>query len=267
MGHALTAAESRAPRAEPWRLAYGGLAALLLPAAWGLVGWRLERHAPWPVQALALKATFSGRSLLTASRRVECSLAGGDLDRARDDLVWLVSRQTRQLEPPLVAAAAIESLAENFVDSYLAPLLAYALFGLGGACAYRAMNTADAMWGYHSPEYELLGKAAARLDDVVNWLPARLGALLLLVAGPDRPRAFTTWRRDASLTSSPNAGQTMATAAGHLAVRLEKQTHYVLNASGRLPEASDIAAARRLVLRASVLATILAVALRRLLHP
>jgi adenosylcobinamide-phosphate synthase len=266
MGHVLNALESRAPRYGQRRLPYGGAAALALPALWGVAAWRLEHYAPWPVQALALKATLSAKCLLAASGRVERSLVAGDLDRARDDLVWLVSRSTQQLDAPLVAAAAIESLAENFVDSYLAPLIAYTMFGLGGAYAYRAINTADAMWGYHSPEYELLGKAAARLDDAVNWLPARIGALLLLLAGQDRPQAFTTWRRDAAMTSSPNAGQTMATAAGQLNVRLEKRDHYVLNERGRSPGPADIAAARRLVLRASILASLLTLALRRLFH-
>ena len=86
-----------------------------------------------------------------------------------------------------MSSAAIESLAENFVDSWLAPLCAYSLFGLPGAYAYRAANTADAMWGYRAPRYEWLGKGVARLDDLLNWLPARVGALLLCIAGP-RPR-------------------------------------------------------------------------------
>jgi adenosylcobinamide-phosphate synthase len=267
MGHMLNALESRAPRNAQWHLPYGGAVALLLPALWGVAAWRLEPNAPWPVQALALKGTFSAKCLVAAAERVERSLVAGNLDRARDDLVWLVSRPTQQLDAPLVAAAAIESLAENFVDSYLAPLIAYAAFGLGGAYASRAINTADAMWGYHSPEYELLGNAAARLDDAVNWLPARIGALLLILAGHDRLRALKTWRRDASKTSSPNAGQTMATAAGQLNVRLEKLDHYVLNGAGRDPGAADIAAARQLVLRASFLAILLTLALRRVLHP
>jgi adenosylcobinamide-phosphate synthase len=93
-----------------------------------------------------------------------------------------VSRRTDDLDSGLIASAAIESLAENYVDSWLAPLAAYSLFGLGGALAYRAANTADAMWGYRSAEYEWLGKGAARLDDVLNWLPARLGGLLLAAA-------------------------------------------------------------------------------------
>jgi adenosylcobinamide-phosphate synthase len=206
------------------------------------------------VQAVALNTTFAGRSLLDAARRLEEDLGIGSVDRARVNLRWLVSRRTDNLDGGLIAAASIESLAENFVDSWLAPLAAYSVFGLSGAFAYRAANTADAMWGYRSAEYEWLGKGAARLDDVLNWLPARLGGMLLVIAGP-RPRtALATWRRDARLTVSPNAGHSMAAVAGHLGVRLEKLDHYVLHADGRTPSAADVGAARRLVRRAMLLA-------------
>jgi adenosylcobinamide-phosphate synthase len=145
------------------------------------------------------------------------------------------------------------------VDSWLAPLLAYRVLGLGGAHAYRAANTADSMWGYRTPKYKSLGKAAARLDDVLNWLPARIGAVLPIFAGSRQSHAFAIWQRDARQTSSPNAGQTMAATAGLLNVRLEKPDNYVLHDEGRPPEAADIAAARQLVLRATILASFLVV--------
>jgi adenosylcobinamide-phosphate synthase len=260
MGRALDTLECHAPRSARFRLLYGLGVALALPAIWAGLGRLLERWAPWPIQALALKATFSGRALFDAAERVESALEADQLDRARHELAWLVSRPTSGLEPSLVASAAIESLAENFVDSWVAPLLAYRVLGLGGAYAYRAANTADAMWGYHTPRYETLGKAAARLDDVLNWLPARIAAVLLIVAGSRRSQALALWRRDARRTSSPNAGQPMAAAAGLLNVRLEKPDHYILYGEGRPPEAADIAAARRLVLRATIFASLLVVA-------
>jgi adenosylcobinamide-phosphate synthase len=224
--------------------------------AWWLLGQLVERRLPWPLQAMVLKTAFAGRALLLAGGKVEDDLRGADLASARADLISLVSRPTRDLDEPLVAAAAIESLAENFVDSWLAPLLAYAVFGLGGACAYRAANTADAMWGYRTPEYEWLGKVPARLDDMLNWIPARLGALLLICAGKNWRRAFEVYRRDASRTSSPNAGQAMAACAGQLGVRLEKVGHYVLGGHARPPVAADIAAARTLVSRGMALAAV-----------
>jgi adenosylcobinamide-phosphate synthase len=264
MGGALNWLDARAPRDESARLVYGTAVAVGLPLAWGVLGWTLERTMPWPVCALALKATFAGRALLAAGQRVEDALHIGRLDQARQDLRWLVSRPTTDLDDGLVAAAAIESLAENYIDSWVAPLLAYACFGLGGAYAYRAANTADAMWGYRTPSYEHLGKSAAHLDDILTWGPARLGAGLLLLAGRHWHQALTIWRSDARHTASPNAGQAMAVAAGELGVRLEKRGSYALNAAGRTPGVADLAEARRLVVRGLLLALGVSLVLGRL---
>jgi adenosylcobinamide-phosphate synthase len=263
MGHLLNWLEAGAPRGEPARLLYGLGVALALPFGWSWLARTVERRTPWPMQALLLKPMFAGRALLQAGRRVEVALEASDLALARAELRSLVSRPTSSLDAPLIAAAAIESTVENLVDSWLAPLLAYSLFGLGGAYAYRAVNTADAMWGYHTPRYEQLGKAAARLDDLLNFAPARLGALVLCaVAGRGWRAAMTTWLRDGFKTASPNAGQTMACAAGALGVRLEKEGHYVLGGHSRLPAASDIGRARRLVARAMWVAAALALLAR-----
>ncbi len=261
MGWLLGWLERRAPRSDPARFAYGLAAAVGLPLLWGALGWAAERRIPWPLQALTLKPAFAGRALLQAGRAVEAALDRQDLAAARAGLRALVSRPTADLGEDLVAAAAVESLAENVTDSWVAPLLAYALGGLGTAYAYRAANTADAMWGYHSADCEWLGKAAARLDDALSWLPARLAALALVAAADDRTRAIRGWRRDAGRTGSPNAGQTMAAMAGALNVRLEKRGAYVLNAAARCPTAGDIAEARRLVRRAMVLSAMLALVL------
>ncbi len=261
MGRALAWLETHAPRRDAARLAYGSAVGLGLPAAWGCLAGLVERVAPWPVQALVLKPTFAGRALIEAAGRVEDALEAGCLGEARQELRALVSRPTAELDGQLASAAAIESLAENVVDSWVAPLVAYALFGLKGGYAYRAANTADAMWGYHTPRYEWLGKAAARLDDVLNWAPARLGMLFLLMSADRRRAALAAWWRDAGRTASPNAGQTMACVAGALEVRLEKRGHYLLNRTARLPGPRDIAHARRLVRTAMVFAAGAAVVL------
>ncbi len=267
MGRLLDWLEARAPRHDTARVLYGTFVALAVPLAWACLARGVERLAPWPLQALALKPAFAGRALLDAGRRVEAALEMERLEPARHELRSLVSRPTTSLDPSLVAAAAIESLAENLVDSWLSPLVAYALFGLGGAYAYRAVNTADSMWGYRTPRYERLGKAAARLDDVLNFLPARVGALVLCcVAGRQWRAALDTWRTDSCLTSSPNAGQTMACAAGALGVRLEKPQHYVLNAAAPLPGVETIARARQLVARAMWLTSSLALLTRMVTH-
>jgi adenosylcobinamide-phosphate synthase len=292
MGRGLAWLERLAPASPPGRLAYGLVVACGHPAAWALVGWLVERRCPWPVRAVALKPTFAGRALLRAAARVEAALRAASLARstspvesradlgggraeatrpgealhdlaeplveARRALAALVSRPTAELGPGLVAAAAIESVAENLVDSWVAPLTAYAWFGLPGAYAYRAANTADAMWGYRTPRYEHLGKAAARLDDLLTFGPARLGALLLILAGPRPGHSLAVWRRDAGRTPSPNAGQPMSAAAGQLGVRLEKRCAYVLNAPAPEPGFADITAARGLVARAMLLGACLA---------
>ena len=266
LGRVLARLEASAPRGEHARFAYGLAVASSLPVLVGALAELGSRALPWPLRAVVLKPAFSGKALLEAAERVERSLQHDRLTQARADLRWLVSRPTHALDANLVAAATIESLAENFVDSWLAPLLLYAACGISGAYVYRAANTADAMWGYHTPRYEYLGKAAARLDDALNFLPARLGALLLASAAR-RPRsAIRIWRRDAHRTASPNAGQPMAAAAGALEVRLEKPDHYVLHPGARPPTASDVAAARALVARAMCLAVGTAFVVWRIRH-
>jgi adenosylcobinamide-phosphate synthase len=263
MGRLLDWLEARAPRGDVGRLVYGFGVAVAVPLGWAWLAGCVERFAPWPLQAVLLKPAFAGRALVDAGGRVEAALGSLQLEPARFELRSLVSRPTAQLDHALIAAAAIESLAENLVDSWVSPLLAYALFGLGGAYGYRAVNTADAMWGYRSSRYEWLGKATAHLDDVLNVAPARLGALLLCCASGGGWRAgFAAWRADGGRTSSPNAGQTMACAAGALGVRLEKTGQYVLNAGAPLPGRESIARARGLVRRAMGLAAGLAMVIR-----
>jgi len=162
-----------------------------------------------------------------------------------------VSRDTAALSEREIAGAATASLAENLTDSIVAPLLYAALFGLPGAAVYRFINTADAVLGYRTPELENFGYAAARADDLLNLVPARLAALLLLAAAAlsgahVRSASRGCWR-DRRRTPSPNGGWTMALMAHALGVRLEKRGVYSLNPEGRSPVAADVAAAGRLV--------------------
>ena len=155
-------------------------------------------------------------------------------------------------------------MAENASDSAVAPWLAYLVAGLAGAYAYRAANTLDALVGYRG-RYEHLGKAAARLDDLLNLVPARLTAAAIVLAAPagSRGRALATLRRDRRRTASPNAGWPMSAMAGALGVQLEKVGHYRLGEPQRAVEAADIAAAGRIVGRA-LAASLLALAAARL---
>jgi adenosylcobinamide-phosphate synthase len=199
--------------------------------------------------ALLLKASFSYRQLEEAALAVAGHLDAGDLLAARASLGALVSRDAVDLCPALVASAAVESVAENLSDSFVAPILYSLCFGAPGALAYRAINTLDAMVGYHG-RYEYLGRAAARLDDVASFVPARLTALLLaagsIFSGASPVQVASSASREHGRTESPNAGWPMATMAGALAVRLEKVGHYRLGDGGSPCTAAAIRRAVRL---------------------
>jgi adenosylcobinamide-phosphate synthase len=245
------------PRAQLFRgaaVAVGTCSAAATFAA--AVVWPLDR---WPVamlfvSAFLLKPLFAVRALRDAALGVRDALDRGDLSRARSGLASLCSRDAATLTAPALTAATVESLAENASDSIVAPLLFYGLFGLPGAALYRAANTLDAMIGYHG-RFEYVGKVAARLDDALNLVPARLTALLLLAAAtPARAnvrRGFSILRRDGALTESPNAGRPMAAMAGLLGIELEKEGAYRLGDALRPADTADITRAWTLVSRAA----------------
>ena len=192
-----------------------------------------------------LKTTLSVRGLNAAALEVERALRDGDVANARRLVSWhLVSRETGQLDDAQVAAATIELVAENTSDAIVGPLLYYLIAGVPGAMAYRYVNTADALLGYHDPTHEWLGKGAARLDDLLNLIPARLTGLTFVLL---RPRAWRVWWRDAGKTASPNAGHPMSAMAGALDVVLVKAGHYTLNDGARPATADDIRRARHLM--------------------
>jgi adenosylcobinamide-phosphate synthase len=289
MGQVISAAERHAPPAPPpsggyrRRLAQLGYGAMLVvggslgsKAVGRLLGWiisALPAPLSWLAEAGLLKLTFSLRGLVGAADQVRRALESGDLPEARRLASWhLVSRDTGALTASQVAAATIESVAENASDGVVAPLVYYALGGLPAALAYRFVSTADSMLGYRDAAHEWLGKAAARLDDLLNLLPARLTASLIVLAaglaGENSQRALRIWRRDARLTASLNAGHPMSAMAGALGVELEKVGHYQLGGGQPAPTPSDIVRAVRLVyvvtaLAGGVLAFVLWIAPRR----
>jgi adenosylcobinamide-phosphate synthase len=234
-----------APRTGPRRQFVFGLAVVLvitvvLTALTWLMMVCARGGATWLyilAGALGLKQCFSWRGLREAALMVRRPLASGDLASARHEVRALVGRDTAGLGGGQLVSATVESVAENSCDSLVAPLFYFLFFGVPGAVAYRVINTFDSMVGHHG-EYEYLGKAAARLDDVANFVPARLSALFLgLAAVCCRRNAAGAWRvmaRDHRRTESPNAGWTMSAAAGALEVRLEKTGFYQVG-DGRGP--------------------------------
>jgi adenosylcobinamide-phosphate synthase len=211
------------------------------------------------VEAAALSSLLALRALVAAGRRVEAALEREDATAARRHLRWLVGRELEGLDTPLLASAAVESLAENLADSVVAPLLYARLAGVGGAALHRFANTADASVGYRD-RFRLSGRAAARLDDLLGLLPARLSALLIAGSAPaaagSAAAALRAWGRDRGVTASPNAGHPMAAMAGALGVRLEKRGHHVLNAAARPCRPGDIERAARTVRSAAAAALV-----------
>lgn len=213
------------------------------------VGWAVQQWFGLIVQALVLSCCIGVRSLSHAGASVRKCLASNDLNGARERLSFhLVSRDTSSLSESQVSAAAIESVAENTSDSVVAPLFFYAIGGVPAALAYRFVNTCDAMLGYRTPELEWVGKPAARLDDVLNWVPARLTALAMGISTMSA-RGFQTWWADAARPPSPNGGHPMSMAAGVLDVCLEKQGCYTLGVGLRSPVGQDIDTMLRLYWR------------------
>jgi len=205
------------------------------------------------MMAYFLKSTFSIRSLISSSNLIYKDLSANDHKSARKDLISLVSRDTTTLDSHRIASAAIESTAENFVDGILSPVLYYALFGISGALVYKAINTLDSMVGYKNERFRKIGFVSARLDDIVNWIPARLSVFVILIASvPYSPvSALKTCIRDHTYPASPNSGFPMAAIAGALSCRLEKPGSYVLGSEYPEPDPQQILQANRIVLIAS----------------
>ncbi len=259
MGHYLGAVGRRVsrtvgavprPGAEFW---LGALAwcfgAALVAALAAALGWAMEDMHPLAQTALLgalLKPMLSWRMLRDEVRAVETALAES-LAAGRARVGWLVSRDVTVLSETQVREAAVSTLAENLNDSVVAPLFWFAVAGLPGAVLYRFANTADAMWGYQGErggrDWTWAGKWAARVDDALSWLPARLTALL--IALPSRGRGWMDVAANAGRTPSPNGGWPMGALAVGLGIRLGKPGVYQLNDQGRAPLAADTALALR----------------------
>jgi adenosylcobinamide-phosphate synthase len=223
--------------------------------------------------AAATWAVLGGRSLSREAATVAGQLADGRLVAARDQVRHLVGRDTAELSTEEVARATVESVAENASDAIVAPLLWGAVAGLPGLIGYRAVNTLDAMIGHRTPRYLEFGWAAARLDDLANWVPARLAALAAAAWAPliggTAGKAIDVVRRDAGRHPSPNAGVVEAAFAGALDVQLGGRNAYhgtvedrgVLG-NGRLVTVADIDRADRLAAAVSLTALVVAVLVR-----
>jgi adenosylcobinamide-phosphate synthase len=233
---------------------------LLILPLFAVVEWLIPAGWPgWLLHVLLLALALGARSLGEHARRVADDLASGDLLQARQHVGWMVSRQTEDLDAAGVASACLESTLENGNDAIFGALFWFALLGGPGALLFRLANTLDAMWGYRNPRFADFGWAAARLDDLLNFIPARLTALSYALCGRTRS-ALRCWREQAANWKSPNAGPVMAAGAGSLGVALGGPACYHGHVEERPPlgqgrpaAGEDIAQALTLVRRSMLL--------------
>jgi len=233
---------------------------------------RLTRNHPIAHTVLSASATWAvlgGRSLEREAETVARQLDADDLPAAREQITHLVGRDPTDLDTGDLARACVESVAENTSDAVVAPLFWGAVGGLPGLLGYRAANTLDAIVGHRSPRYLRFGWAAAKLDDILNWVPARLSAALTLMLGADRRGAARAVLRDAAAHPSPNAGVVEAAFAGALGLRLGGTNRYGSETEdrgrlgdGRSPVAADISRTVALARRVAATAAAGAVGVR-----
>lgn len=182
------------------------------------------------IQAILLSFAISLRTLIKRGIEIADDLQINDIASARQKLSYIVSRDTKNMQESDIVRATVETMAENFVDGIIAPLFWFLVFGLPGAFFYRTVNTLDAMVGYRNDRYEYFGKFSARLDDVLNFIPARLGGITLLIGGfiltYSPIKGLQTWFRYASSHPSPNSGIPEAVIAGLLGLRLGGYNYY-----------------------------------------
>lgn len=197
-------------------------------------------------EIILLYLCLGARSLSEHAEAIAAPLQQGDLEQARTRTSYMVSRDTSQMEAPEMSKSAVESVLENGNDALFATLFWYCIGGLPAALIHRLSNTLDAMWGYRTERFNHFGWAAARLDDVLAWIPARLCAITYALLGKTR-NALRCWRTQAAAYPGPNGGAVMASGAGALEVQLGGEAIYhgktkqrpVLG-SGRQPETEDI---------------------------
>ncbi len=186
----------------------------------------------FPIAVFILKSTFSINEMGRATKRIITPLEKNDLEGARKYLSFIVSRDTKKLDRYHILSGNLECIGESFIDSIVSPLFFFMIFGFYGCLVFRAVNTLDSMIGYKNDRYILFGKVSARFDDVLNFIPSRIGVLITLFCSLifkyPLKRSFETYRKYHNTTESPNAGHIMSLYAGIFGVKLEKKGYYVL---------------------------------------
>ncbi len=202
-----------------------GAAILLLSLA-----YTVNKTAGIGLEAVLCYQMMAAKCLQVESMKVYDALCGRDLEKSRYFVSMIVGRDTERLDEQGVIRASIETVSENTSDGVIAPLIFMAVFGAAGGVFYKAVNTIDSMIGYKDEKYKNMGRFGAKLDDICNFLPARISALAMIVASffmrLDGKNAWKIWRRDRGKHDSPNSAQTEAVCAGALQVRLAGDAWY-----------------------------------------
>ena len=275
------ALRARFPKTQQGELLAGAVLAFCLPVGTFLVTSAVcllaAKISPWlglAVQMFWCGQALAAKGLVQESRNVYNELVKPDLPAARKAVSRIVGRDTENLTAEGVTKAAVETVAENASDGVIAPLLYMLLGGAPLALTYKAVNTMDSMVGYKNETYLYFGRAAAKLDDVANYIPSRLAALLWVAAaaltGSDAKGAWRIWRRDRRNHASPNSAQTESACAGALGVQLAGTAYYfgeyypkpTIGDALRPIEPQDILRADRMMYAASVLALVLGLVIR-----
>ena len=272
---------ARFPKTQQGELLAGAVLAFCLPVGTFLLTSAVcllaAKISPWlglAVQMFWCGQALAAKGLVQESRNVYGELVKPDLPAARKAVSRIVGRDTENLTAEGVTKAAVETVAENASDGVIAPLLYMLLGGAPLALTYKAVNTMDSMVGYKNETYLYFGRAAAKLDDVANYIPSRLAALLWAAAaaltGSDAKGAWRIWRRDRRNHASPNSAQTESACAGALGVQLAGPAYYfgeyypkpTIGDALRPIEPQDILRADRMMYAASILALVLGLVIR-----
>ena len=275
------ALRARFPKTQQGELLAGAVLAFCLPVGTFLLTSAVcllaAKISPWlglAVQMFWCGQALAAKGLVQESRNVYGELVKPDLPAARKAVSRIVGRDTENLTAEGVTKAAVETVAENASDGVIAPLLYMLLGGAPLALTYKAVNTMDSMVGYKNETYLYFGRTAAKLDDVANYIPSRLAALLWVAAaaltGSDAKGAWRIWRRDRRNHASPNSAQTESACAGALGVQLAGPAYYfgeyypkpTIGDALRPIEPQDILRADRMMYAASILALVLGLVIR-----
>jgi adenosylcobinamide-phosphate synthase len=249
----------------------------LIPFILLLICYRIHLILGIAAESILICYLLAARNLRDESMKVCRAVENGDTEGARKAVSMIVGRDTAVLDRDGIIRAAVETVAENTSDGVTAPLFYIAFFGAVGGFFYKAANTMDSMIGYKNEKYAELGRSAARLDDVLNFIPSRLSALLMIAVCPllrfDAKNAFRIWRRDRRKHASPNSAQTESACAGALHLRLAGDAWYFgelhkkpyIGDDDRPIEPADIRRANRLMYGASVLMLLIGAGIRCLI--